>query len=129
MRNRFHGANGNSYHFAYFCQRSSSTEDDEWMSKASGAEKANRPKTSILFKIHWRRVVLDEGHNIKNHKCMTSMAVCRLEAGEINIFSVFFYFDSLPLVSFLLECIYLETSPLITFSCEYSKGNILLIFS
>lgn len=33
-----------------------------------------------LLKIAWERVVLDEAHNIKNHKCKTAIGVCRLRA-------------------------------------------------
>lgn len=33
-----------------------------------------------LFSVAWDRIILDEGHNIKNPKVQTSMAVCRLMA-------------------------------------------------
>ncbi|BFY97124.1 hypothetical protein BsWGS_00165 [Bradybaena similaris] len=34
----------------------------------------------ILLRIGWERIVLDEGHNIKNHKSLTAKSVCRLRA-------------------------------------------------
>ncbi|GFN88634.1 transcription termination factor 2 [Plakobranchus ocellatus] len=40
----------------------------------------NKPDLPMLLKIGWERIVLDEAHNIKNHKSLTSMAICRLRA-------------------------------------------------
>lgn len=37
-------------------------------------------KGGVLFGINWRRIILDEGHSIRNHKALTSVAVCKLEA-------------------------------------------------
>ncbi|XP_005107364.1 transcription termination factor 2 [Aplysia californica] len=34
----------------------------------------------LLLRIGWERIILDEGHNIKNHKSVTAMSVCRLRA-------------------------------------------------
>ncbi|XP_059160044.1 transcription termination factor 2-like [Physella acuta] len=34
----------------------------------------------MLLKVGWKRIVLDEAHNIKNHKSATSIAVCKLRA-------------------------------------------------
>ena len=34
-----------------------------------------------MLRIAWDRIVLDEAHNIKNHKSLTAVAVCRLRAG------------------------------------------------
>ena len=34
----------------------------------------------MLLRIAWQRLILDEGHNIKNYKSLTAMAVCRLRA-------------------------------------------------
>ncbi|XP_033756052.1 transcription termination factor 2-like isoform X3 [Pecten maximus] len=33
-----------------------------------------------MLRIVWDRIILDEAHNIKNHKSLTCMAVCRLRA-------------------------------------------------
>ncbi|KAM8748420.1 transcription termination factor 2 [Acanthopagrus schlegelii] len=38
------------------------------------------PRSAPLLRVAWARVVLDEGHNIKNPKVQTSMAVCKLRA-------------------------------------------------
>ncbi|KAK3765709.1 hypothetical protein RRG08_026184 [Elysia crispata] len=38
------------------------------------------PEPPMLLRIGWERIVLDEAHNIKNHKSLTSMAICRLRA-------------------------------------------------
>jgi len=32
----------------------------------------------VLSTVHWRRVIIDEAHNIKNHKSQTAQTVCRL---------------------------------------------------
>ncbi|CAH1957093.1 unnamed protein product [Acanthoscelides obtectus] len=37
-------------------------------------------KEGALFNIKWKRVVLDEAHQIRNYKCQTSEAACRLAA-------------------------------------------------
>ncbi|XP_015366087.1 PREDICTED: transcription termination factor 2-like, partial [Diuraphis noxia] len=39
-----------------------------------------RQNTSPLYKIKWNRVILDEGHNIRNHKTQTSVAVCNIKS-------------------------------------------------
>lgn len=49
---------------------------DVAQSELSGAG----PELPMLLKIGWERIVLDEAHNIKNHKSVTSMAICRLRA-------------------------------------------------
>ncbi|XP_060517340.1 transcription termination factor 2 [Cylas formicarius] len=36
-------------------------------------------KESALFKIKWRRIILDEAHQIRNHKSQSSNAVCALK--------------------------------------------------
>ncbi|SPO05925.1 uncharacterized protein DNG_08614 [Cephalotrichum gorgonifer] len=33
-----------------------------------------------LSKVRWRRVILDEGHNIRNPNCLASLAACKLRA-------------------------------------------------
>ncbi|XP_062519488.1 transcription termination factor 2-like [Corticium candelabrum] len=44
--------------------------------------KKGRRKTDhcCIPKLYWRRVILDEGHTIKNHKTSTAIAACSLEA-------------------------------------------------
>ncbi|XP_017778365.1 PREDICTED: transcription termination factor 2 [Nicrophorus vespilloides] len=37
-------------------------------------------KQTPLNRIKWRRIILDEAHQIRNHKSQTSMAVCKLGA-------------------------------------------------
>lgn len=37
-------------------------------------------KEQTLFRVKWRRIILDEGHNIRNHKSQTAMAICELVA-------------------------------------------------
>uniref|UniRef100_A0A4W6DQK4 Transcription termination factor 2 n=1 Tax=Lates calcarifer TaxID=8187 RepID=A0A4W6DQK4_LATCA len=45
-------------------------------------EEADKPTkdSTPLMRVAWARIVLDEGHNIKNPKVQTSMAVCHLRA-------------------------------------------------
>ena len=38
------------------------------------------PSKTGLFSLTWRRIVLDEGHNIRNHKTKMAIAACTLEA-------------------------------------------------
>ncbi|XP_073950159.1 LOW QUALITY PROTEIN: transcription termination factor 2-like [Choristoneura fumiferana] len=37
-------------------------------------------KQGVLMRVQWRRVILDEGHIVRNHKSATSRAVCGLRA-------------------------------------------------
>ncbi|XP_023015318.2 transcription termination factor lodestar [Leptinotarsa decemlineata] len=37
-------------------------------------------KNGAIFRVKWRRIVIDEAHQIRNHKSQTSEAVCRLSA-------------------------------------------------
>ncbi|KAJ4933588.1 hypothetical protein JOQ06_030414 [Pogonophryne albipinna] len=52
-------------------------EDAEKPSKDTDHVPSN---SGPLLRVTWARVVLDEGHNIKNPKVQTSMAVCQLRA-------------------------------------------------
>lgn len=36
---------------------------------------------SLLLRLAWQRIILDEAHCIKNHKSLTAIAMCRLKAG------------------------------------------------
>ncbi|KAK5459678.1 hypothetical protein LTS15_003807 [Exophiala xenobiotica] len=47
----------------------------------SGASKPEKtPAAKGLFSVTWRRIVLDEGHQIRNPKAKMSLAACALEA-------------------------------------------------
>lgn len=37
-------------------------------------------KNGAVFRVKWRRIVVDEAHQIRNHKSQTSEAICRLAA-------------------------------------------------
>ncbi|KAG5894625.1 hypothetical protein JTB14_026156 [Gonioctena quinquepunctata] len=37
-------------------------------------------KNGIIFQVKWRRIVIDEAHQIRNHKSQMSQAVCKLPA-------------------------------------------------
>ncbi|XP_029679622.1 transcription termination factor 2-like isoform X2 [Formica exsecta] len=37
---------------------------------------------STLYKINWKRVILDEAHIVRNHKSQASLAVCELKANK-----------------------------------------------
>ncbi|PYI09985.1 hypothetical protein BO78DRAFT_435423 [Aspergillus sclerotiicarbonarius CBS 121057] len=43
---------------------------------------AKAPPKKGLFSVHWRRVVLDEGHTIRNPRSKGSLAACNLRAGS-----------------------------------------------
>ncbi|PWY73360.1 SNF2 family helicase [Aspergillus eucalypticola CBS 122712] len=43
---------------------------------------AKAPPKKGLFSIHWRRVVLDEGHTIRNPRSKGALAACNLRAGS-----------------------------------------------
>ena len=38
-----------------------------------------RGKYTPLTEIHWRRIILDEAHQVRNYKSQTSIAVCDLK--------------------------------------------------
>ncbi|KAL9711973.1 hypothetical protein Ac2012v2_005047 [Leucoagaricus gongylophorus] len=45
-----------------------------------GANKKKRKMGQALFNVKWKRIILDEGHNIRNPKTKMAMSVCALEA-------------------------------------------------
>ena len=40
----------------------------------------NASNDTMLLRVAWHRIILDEAHQIKNHKSLTAMSVCRLRA-------------------------------------------------
>eukprot|EP00112_Aurelia_sp_Birch-Aquarium-sp1_P020318 Seg5208.2 transcript_id=Seg5208.2/GoldUCD/mRNA.D3Y31 product="Transcription termination factor 2" protein_id=Seg5208.2/GoldUCD/D3Y31 len=56
--------------------------NNAWLNTKDAPDEKERKKRkdSPVCQIHWRRIILDEAHNIKNPKCMTSVAACFLEA-------------------------------------------------
>ncbi|CAH1783191.1 unnamed protein product [Owenia fusiformis] len=44
-------------------------------------EDENVEKQANLLRVAWQRLILDEAHQIKNHKSLMAMSVCRLRAG------------------------------------------------
>lgn len=49
------------------------------MENISSDNKSTRPRTGVMS-VHWRRVVLDEGHTIRNAKTKAAQAACKLNA-------------------------------------------------
>lgn len=49
----------------------------EWYSVP---EPESAPRNTGVFSVKWRRIVLDEGHKIRNHTTKTTIAACRLDA-------------------------------------------------
>ncbi|XP_016658667.1 putative uncharacterized protein DDB_G0282133 isoform X2 [Acyrthosiphon pisum] len=43
-------------------------------------DQKKKQNTSPLYRIKWDRIILDEGHNIRNHKTQTSVAVCNIKS-------------------------------------------------
>merc|ERR1719323_460030 len=42
----------------------------------------NKKTTSELLNVAWERIILDEAHQVRNPKALTSLAVCRLKAAR-----------------------------------------------
>lgn len=55
-----------------------STKSVDGENKTDAKPRKNMPN---VMRIAWERIILDEGHNIKNHKSLQARAVCRLRAG------------------------------------------------
>eukprot|EP00123_Amoebidium_parasiticum_P012506 comp21404_c1_seq1/m.29477 comp21404_c1_seq1/g.29477 ORF comp21404_c1_seq1/g.29477 comp21404_c1_seq1/m.29477 type:complete len:904 (-) comp21404_c1_seq1:324-3035(-) len=54
---------------------------DAWLgAKKPQKKKVTKAQLSPLQEMAWRRVVLDEGHIVKNHKCKTAKAIFALDA-------------------------------------------------
>eukprot|EP00794_Sanderia_malayensis_P003749 gene3749-4271_t len=60
----------------------SKRKENAWMSTADPPDVKERKtnRDSLISQIHWRRIILDEAHTIKNPKCITSVATCYIEA-------------------------------------------------
>lgn len=58
-------------------------EDDE--DALHPAKKQKVKKDSVLHSIKWRRVVLDEGHMVKNPKAKMSRACAELKAESVHV--------------------------------------------
>ncbi|VDI13420.1 SWI/SNF-related matrix-associated actin-dependent regulator of chromatin subfamily A3 [Mytilus galloprovincialis] len=56
-------------------------EDPDEEDKKDELSAVKHKSDSKMLRIAWDRIVLDEAHNIKNHKSLTAVAVCRLRAG------------------------------------------------
>ncbi|KIO29735.1 hypothetical protein M407DRAFT_226612 [Tulasnella calospora MUT 4182] len=53
----------------------------DWRGGKLAAPAKKKAKTDGgLFGVKWKRIILDEGHNIRNPKTKTSQAICELEA-------------------------------------------------
>ncbi|MBN3275314.1 TTF2 factor, partial [Polyodon spathula] len=56
-------------------------EDGDKPAKDDDDQDVSLPRQPLV-QVTWRRIILDEGHNIKNPRVQTSMAVCKLRAGK-----------------------------------------------
>ncbi|XP_041476490.1 transcription termination factor 2-like isoform X1 [Lytechinus variegatus] len=56
-------------------------KDDKGVEPVKDDEVSTAGKNQpALLRIFWDRIILDEAHNIKNHKSQTAIAICRLRA-------------------------------------------------
>ncbi|KAA0204036.1 hypothetical protein HAZT_HAZT007581 [Hyalella azteca] len=55
--------------------------------KSDGIPKLSRSDQGCLYQIGWARIILDEGHCIRNHKSQTAQAMCMLKGGRRWILS------------------------------------------
>lgn len=53
--------------------------------QAVSHKKKKKTSFTTLFDAHWRRVILDEAHVIRNHKTGVSIGACRLNAGQCSL--------------------------------------------
>ena len=53
--------------------------------EVAGKRKKRFATTTTLFGVYWYRIVLDEAHNIRNHKTAKSIGVNGLKKGEEDI--------------------------------------------
>ena len=67
----------------YKAMNSPSEPADKKKKDAKGKSKADGKVESLLHKIKWRRVVLDEGHVIKNRTTLMSLACAALIAESV----------------------------------------------
>lgn len=81
----YHGANKRGQKAADFQQYDVvvSTYDTmalEYWTGASGKDPKPVPRTQGLFSIKWRRIVLDEGHQIRNPNSKRAIAACAIDS-------------------------------------------------
>ena len=60
-------------------------QTDQYAAVKLKKKKKRTSSTTTLFKIHWRRVILDEAHVIRNHKTALSIGACKLESGDYTV--------------------------------------------
>lgn len=80
--------------------------------KAPGRRRA--ASISTLFHIHWKRVILDEAHVIRNPKTALSTGVCRLKCGKDGTICMYMHGSSavtLPLYVFSITTFNSSSSP------------------
>ncbi|KAJ6455500.1 SNF2 family N-terminal domain-containing protein [Mycena vitilis] len=68
-----------SEHDAFVCIKPFS-RDSQDLHPLVNARAPEKEKSGALFKVQWRRVVLDEAHNIRNRNTKIAVACCQLQA-------------------------------------------------